>query len=295
MRTGRKKFIYSGNRSTVLRRMLELGLDVAHVLPTAGSWLERELPQLGLPFTIIGSKKQVTDYLLAAEFDVFVSTGLRYILPISKLQKQWPDAKFVNIHPSFLPDLRGADPIPGAILFQRDSGVTCHVMDDGVDTGAIICQKKISHFCELDAKLLYHLCFRLEPEVFQEAWEKSFAPMEVSSNTRSELVYYSSQLNDDQMNAADTAEQLVFRVRAFNTPGRGFRFAIQGRSYKAFGASLIDKPEIVQIFGEPAGLKILATFDDSLIIGNMGQLVRLDGVYPKPTHDLIGMQIQCSH
>lgn len=287
-----EKYIYAGNRSTVLRRMISLGLDVQHVLPTAGSWLEREMPELGLPYTAVTSKKQAIDFLSSQKFDVFVSTGFRFILPITQLQGVHPDTKFVNIHPSFLPDLRGADPIPGAVLFRRDSGVTCHIMDDGVDTGAIICQRKIPHFNGVDAKLLYHLCFRLEPEVFQEALDKSFEPIDAIPTTGSELLYFSFQLDDDRLNAADTAEQLTSRVRAFNTPSKGLRFAVESRSYKAFGASIIDQSEITHVLGGAEKFRILAVFDESIVIGHIDRLVRLDGIHPKPTNELIGMYIQ---
>ena len=43
--------------------------------------------------------------------------------------------KYVNIHPSFLPDLRGIDPVLGSILFKRDAGATCHIMSEKIDAG----------------------------------------------------------------------------------------------------------------------------------------------------------------
>lgn len=50
---------------------------------------------------------------------------------------------FVNVHPSLLPNYRGANPY-SAVLINNESetGVTLHFMDEGFDTGDIISQAK---------------------------------------------------------------------------------------------------------------------------------------------------------
>ncbi|MFC5453928.1 formyltransferase family protein [Prosthecobacter fluviatilis] len=283
-----EKYIYAGNRSTVLRRMISLGLDVKHVLPTVGSWLEREMPELGLPFTPVASKKQATDFLVAEKFDVFVSTGFRYILPVTQLRGIHPDAKFVNIHPSFLPDLRGADPIPGAVLFGRDSGVTCHLMDDGIDTGAIVAQRKIPYFDGLDSKLLYKLCFKLEPDVFEEAWKLKFVPQSVAGRSEIKQVYYTCAAGDDVFHESDDAEQLVRRVRAFNTPRRGFQFALGEQKYRAFDASVISHEIGYDLASSAECWQVIESYEDCLLLAKNKMLVKLSGVTPTPVGPLRG-------
>jgi methionyl-tRNA formyltransferase len=50
----------------------------------------------------------------------------------------------LNLHPSLLPRHRGATPIPAAILAgDRETGVTLMRMDDGLDTGPIVAQRRI--------------------------------------------------------------------------------------------------------------------------------------------------------
>ena len=50
----------------------------------------------------------------------------------------------MNVHPSYLPAYRGADPIPWEILHKESElGVTIHIIDQGIDTGAIVCQDNI--------------------------------------------------------------------------------------------------------------------------------------------------------
>ena len=52
---------------------------------------------------------------------------------------------FVNVHPSLLPDYRGANPYSHVIINnEKETGVTLHFMDEDFDTGNIIWQKKIT-------------------------------------------------------------------------------------------------------------------------------------------------------
>lgn len=284
-------YVYAGNRSTVLRRMLDLGLPVKHILPASGTWLESEAPSFGLPVTTIGSKSQAFETLQHLRFDVFVSTGFPYILPISKLRQKHPNATFINIHPSFLPDLRGADPIPGAILFRRDSGVTCHLMDDGIDTGPIVCQQLIRHFDGLDSKLLYHLCFRLEPQIFEEALKTGFAPAFKSSPPASDTMYYSFKSMDSQFNAKDDDNELLSRLRAFNTPRRGFKFKVEGVPYLAFEGAIVSEITVLRLFNYAHRNEIVSVFEDSLLVMRDHTLIRLSNVEPRPTTRLVGCRL----
>jgi len=50
----------------------------------------------------------------------------------------------LNLHPSLLPRHRGATPIPAAILAGDDAtGVTLFRMDEGLDTGPIVAQRRV--------------------------------------------------------------------------------------------------------------------------------------------------------
>lgn len=290
----REKYIYAGNRSTVLRRMISLGLDVQHVLPTAGSWLEREMPELGLPYTPVASKKKAIDVLGSQKFDVFVSTGFRFILPITQLQGVHQHAKFVNIHPSFLPDLRGADPIPGAVLFGRDSGVTCHLMDDGIDTGAIVAQCKIPYFDGLDSKLLYKLCFKLEPDVFEMGLGKGFKP-ELADNKieHFETIYYSAKADDACFNQHDNAPELIRRARAFNTSKRGFHFKVGTQYFKSFDALQLPAAYLYENVAVKDGMwTVVDTYEDCLILKQKKFIIKLSQVLPLPEGWMIGKSLE---
>lgn len=50
----------------------------------------------------------------------------------------------LNVHPSFLPALRGADPINLALQQRvKQTGVTIHLVDEGIDTGDILIQQAL--------------------------------------------------------------------------------------------------------------------------------------------------------
>jgi methionyl-tRNA formyltransferase len=97
---------------------------------------------------------------------------------------------FINIHPSLLPDLKGKHPINGAILFDRKHGVTCHHMDDGIDTGSVIANIEIPITDDLDLGLLYQLSFIAEGEVFEKAHSLKFEANELRCTTVTDPIYY---------------------------------------------------------------------------------------------------------
>jgi len=54
-----------------------------------------------------------------------------------------PPHGFVNVHPSLLPRHRGPSPIEGAILAgDAETGVTTMLLDEGMDTGPILLQRR---------------------------------------------------------------------------------------------------------------------------------------------------------
>lgn len=76
-----------------------------------------------------------------SEFDVCISFGYRHILKKSVLNTA--RRPVVNLHISYLPFNRGAHPNFWSFAEGTPKGVTIHEIDEGVDTGALIFQKKV--------------------------------------------------------------------------------------------------------------------------------------------------------
>ncbi len=75
--------------------------------------------------------------------DLILSIYYRKIFPKELIKI--PKLGCVNIHPSFLPYYRGPIPTFWALLNgESECGVTIHYIDEGIDTGPIIDQEKIS-------------------------------------------------------------------------------------------------------------------------------------------------------
>ncbi|MGC9357299.1 MAG: methionyl-tRNA formyltransferase, partial [Anaerolineae bacterium] len=75
--------------------------------------------------------------------DLIVVAAFGQILPGSVLDI--PRCGVLNIHPSLLPRWRGAAPVQAAILAGDPiTGVTVMKMDEGLDTGPIVAQSKVS-------------------------------------------------------------------------------------------------------------------------------------------------------
>ncbi|MFC1730762.1 methionyl-tRNA formyltransferase [candidate division KSB1 bacterium] len=75
-------------------------------------------------------------------FDVFTVAAYGKLLP--KRLLEMPKHGVVNVHPSLLPRLRGANPIRGAILAdEKVVGVSIMLVDEKMDHGPIIAQEKV--------------------------------------------------------------------------------------------------------------------------------------------------------
>jgi phosphoribosylglycinamide formyltransferase-1 len=75
--------------------------------------------------------------------DLVVLAGFMRILPPNFVQALTPN--LINTHPSLLPDFPGAHAVRDAInAGATKTGVTIHVVDNGVDTGPKIAQREVA-------------------------------------------------------------------------------------------------------------------------------------------------------
>ncbi len=243
-----KKFVFAGNRFYVLSEMLNLNLNVVKIFAHKNSYLEKELIKNNIKYELIEDKQSLTEKISDIEFDYFISNGLSYILPISKLSAG--NKKFVNVHPSYLPDLKGRSPVQAAILFKRDIGATCHYMDDGIDTGDIISQIKIPYSDELDAGLLYKLAFNLEAKVFSAAYNNNFIPQAAPPET-DDTIYYSVKEKDNRINInSDSIETIMKKIKAFSTLNKGAIVEADNQDYNVIRADIIRDKNIIKLVNE---------------------------------------------
>lgn len=177
---------------------------------------------------------------LAPDIMIVVAYGLilpRHILELPKLG-------CLNIHPSLLPRWRGAAPIQRALQAgDSETGVCIMQMDEGLDTGPILKQEKISiapfdtagtlhdKLADLGAKLL---CQTLD--------ELQNGHKTVTPQTTESVSYATKILKEEAvLNFQLTAEQLAYQIRAFN-PFPGCNTTFDKTPLKIWNAIKVDYP-----------------------------------------------------
>ncbi|MGI6189548.1 MAG: methionyl-tRNA formyltransferase [Clostridiales bacterium] len=100
--------------------------------------------------------------------DVIVTAAFGQIL--SKQILDIPPLGCINVHASLLPKYRGASPIQQALIDgETSTGITIMYMDEGMDTGDIILQKKIDIHPEERADQLHDRLALLGGQALEEA------------------------------------------------------------------------------------------------------------------------------
>jgi phosphoribosylglycinamide formyltransferase-1 len=149
--------LISGGGSN-LRALLEASSDPgypAHVI-AVGSDTEADglahaeefqIPSFTVVPTAFESRAAWGDELLAQidrwSPDLVVCAGFMRILPPAVVTALAP--RIINTHPALLPAFPGAHAVRDALAAgARTTGVTVHVIDEGVDTGPVIVQREIA-------------------------------------------------------------------------------------------------------------------------------------------------------
>ncbi len=130
--------------------------------------------------------------LAAWKPDLIVVTAFGRILPPAVLSL--PPRGCINVHGSLLPKYRGAGPIQWAIINgERETGITTMLMDEGMDTGAMLLQEAIPitdddtagtlspRLAELGGRLLVETIARLKAGILvpkpQDSLQATMAPL----------------------------------------------------------------------------------------------------------------------
>ena len=110
------------------------------ILPTEKIWAQENNIEVFQPDKIT---KEIIEKLASYNADVFIVASYGKILPNTLLAL--PKHGVLNLHPSLLPTLRGPSPMRSAILNDiRDTGVSVMLLDEQMDHGPLLGQKKVS-------------------------------------------------------------------------------------------------------------------------------------------------------
>ena len=150
---------------------------------------------------------------LGAEIGIVVAYGK--LLPKEILSI--PKYGFLNVHFSLLPKYRGAAPIQWALVNgETETGVTLFWLDEGMDTGPILLQKKITIQPEDDAETLRNKLVGLgvssidEALALLKAGEHERKP-QMGSPSKAPLLHK----DDGQIDWTKSAESIRNQLRGF--------------------------------------------------------------------------------
>lgn len=132
--------------------------------PVKAVAMEREIP-LFQPETLKGD--EALRQLKALQPDIVVVIAYGRIIP--KAMLSIPKYGFINVHASLLPKYRGAAPVQRAVIDgEKETGVTVMKIDEGLDTGDMILQKKVAIHDDTTAESLFDTLSRVGAEALMD-------------------------------------------------------------------------------------------------------------------------------
>jgi methionyl-tRNA formyltransferase len=240
-----------------------------------------------LPFPILQplriKDQQAIEDIGVLKPDVIVVMAYGQILPRDVLEI--PKIACLNLHASLLPRWRGAAPIQAAIAAgDPETGITVMHMDEGLDTGDILSQRRIDIRSNDTGGSLHERLAQIAPDALLHSlrlFVEGNAPRISQDNS---LATYAPKLKreDGRIDWSEPAHTIERKIRAFNPwPGAFMELAPRlldsgapgARNLKIFSASVVD------ISGEPG--EILRSEDELVIAARKGALslseVQLEG------------------
>ncbi|WP_181359700.1 formyltransferase family protein [Vibrio splendidus] len=272
------KVVFIGNRTKVLevlRSHPKLEVIKAFVIEQPlikyddDSWLERIASR--------GDLSKISSFLCDNDFDICVSGGCSYILPVNDYPKK---ATYLNCHPSALPWGKGIHPINECLLGDSGmSGATIHYLTEGLDCGDIIEQEIITLTDEIDLCLLYSVLFDLESELLKKAIDRlidnDFEYLGISQVGDGSYYSRPSQLPTMFSEKVRVLDFLKM-VRAFSSSNLGVELQTNIGNVRAFSAKVIFNDFFVNRFEKVRPGHVCVKTEEIVIIKFLDGLVCID-------------------
>ena len=231
-----------------------------------------------IPFFIpenINAKENVQKFT-TFECDFFVSMSFNQIFETELINL--PLKGIINCHAGALPFYRGRNVLNWAIINgEKQFGVTAHYIDEGIDTGDIICQRFgiIDQDDTYSSVLLkaYELC----PKVLMEGLDLASvnAPTVKQKNVHAVGTYYGKRKEGDEwINWSWSSERIFNFIRAISPPGPSARALINGEEV------LIERSQLLQNSKDSIGTcgEIVGYSDVGIIVKTGSSVIEVSGL-----------------
>lgn len=174
------------------------------------------------------------------KWDIFLVASYGKIIPAAIFNI--PKHQTLNIHPSLLPKYRGASPIISQILNdEKEIGTSIMVIDEGMDTGPVITQRKIAvtpllHLREgeggevLSTPELEKIMARESVELFVEVIDKWLVGKieAIPQNDSQATTCGKIEKEDGLLDLNNNAQKNLLKIKAFAEWPRAYFFTRRG-------------------------------------------------------------------
>ena len=150
MNTKKNWAIFISGRGSNMEALLEIPFDVSVCMVVSSNKNNsgiKKAKRAGIPVYYFSKDKswdQLDQQLKIRRVDCIFLAGFMRILPKSFVNA-WKGCIW-NVHPSLLPAYPGLNSMQRAFSDGHEMGVSVHEVDAGVDTGALVRQKKIARY-----------------------------------------------------------------------------------------------------------------------------------------------------
>lgn len=149
--------------------------------------------------------------------EIIVVMAYGQILPRAVLEI--PSIACLNLHASLLPRHRGAAPIQAAIVAgDQETGISVMYMDEGLDTGDVLLQKRIGIATDETGGSLHDRLAEIAPPALEEALTALRDGTAVRTPQENALATYAAKLEreDGRLDWTESPTVLERKIRAFN-------------------------------------------------------------------------------
>ena len=281
MHTNVKQVVLIGNRCGVVR---EIGrfpqLRLTRVFALAESLLDRECGQYSADVVrfALSDRRQVCEQIAVCDFDLLLSHGCPFILPVSELRRH--HQRFINVHPAPLPRMKGMHPVNGAFLRGENFlGATMHDMEDHVDAGRIIEQGTIELTADLDLGLAYRLVFDLESDVFRRGMQKLIDSgfQDQGEPQSGDDSFYTRRRGDMRIDFRTMSnDEIVRRVRAFGIASQGVIAEFGRFQLRVFDAESMFNPHLLVKYAAAEPGTVLLQYEKKWLVRSRDGVIKIN-------------------
>ena len=214
------------------------------------------------------------------ECDLFVSMSFNQI--IRKKLFELTDLGFINCHAGALPFYRGRNILNWVIINgEKEFGITVHYINDGIDTGDIILQRKYPLTMDDNYATILDKAHKYCPEILIDAIDMvrtNNVKIIKQDDIHPVGTYFSSRkIGDEYIDWNWSSERIYNFIRAISDPGPCARVKIDNSEFKVKTARLIDNaPKYISHNGQIVGISnneiIVKTGDTTIAINDMEEV-----------------------